>query len=261
MNNFKKVAVSIEQYEKIKAIQEKNGNDIQEHFIGSRRNLYVKNTLIASLSVDYSLFLGNITNSQFNSFLGRFNKHLYNQFLTKPELYNLNIDFKGVSRNKNIDLWDKLPINTYFYNLDLKSAYWQIAYRLGYISENIFNAYMSLDDYKQVKRLCISFLGRSNNMFYQVKNDKFLIECDTRVFKKVYNNIRNELYNCIKKVIVSPCNYLEYNIDGIYVIKEDVDLIRSEFKKMNLKYKITECRKINETDFLYGHKLRKFKNK
>lgn len=261
MKGYQKLKVDNIQYQNIKDIQLENGSYIQEHYVGTAKKLYSKNTLIATLSVDNSLSLGGISNQQFTSFLGMFNKNLYNQFIVKPELYNLNIEFKGSARGKNIQEWDKLPIDSYFYNIDLKSAYWQIAYKLGYITKTIFEKYISNDSFKQAKRLCISFLARPNNMYYMNDNGNYVLECDTLVLKGVYDNIRHELYNSINKALKMSKNWLEYNIDGVYISKDELNIVRQEFKKIGLLYKITECKKISDTDFQYGFKLRKFKNK
>ena len=261
MEKYKKLKVNDIQYQNLKDIQIENGSYIQEHYVGSAKKLYSKNTLIATLSIDDSLSLGGISNQQFTSFLGMFNKNLYNQFIVKPELYNLNIEFEGSARGKNIEAWDRLPIDSYFYNIDLKSAYWQIAYKLGYITKAIFEKYIDNDSYKQAKRLCISFLARPNNMYYMNDNGNYVLECETSVLKGVYDNIRHELYNSIGKAIKGSKNWLEYNIDGVYVSKDELNMVRQEFKNIGLLYKITECKKISDTDFQYGYKLRKFKNK
>ena len=77
---------------------------------------------------------------------------VYKKFLKNPDLYDLDIKTEGLSRQKNKEYWDTIPDNTFFYNIDLSSAYWQIAFRLGYLDKRMFDRYMLDDQYKKVKR-------------------------------------------------------------------------------------------------------------
>jgi hypothetical protein len=261
MRGFKHLEVTDSHYEQIKVIQLNNKNVIQEHYLGSRKKLYSNNTLIATLSLTDSLYLGGLSNPQFISFLGMFNKQLYARFNSNVELYDISISFSGCARGKNIESWDNMNVGDYFYNIDLKSAYWQMANKLGYISKVMFDRYIHLDSYKQAKRLCISFLARENNMYYLNNSDNYTIGCDTSVLKGVYQNIRNELYNCIESSIQGIENWIEYNIDGVYVSKNELNIVKDKLKGMGLLYKITECRKLNELEYSYGCKIKRFKRK
>lgn len=259
MQRYDKFEVSLEEYEKIKKIQIENGSNVQEHFIGTRKKLIVKSKMIATTSEVTSLPLGGLSKQQFNSFLGRFNKELYAQFKKHNELYDLQIKFDGFSREKNYDVWESLPQNSFFYNIDLSSAYWQIAFKLGYITKRMFETYIELDAYKEAKRYCISFLARSNKMTYTDERQISTVCCDTQIFKQIYANIRNELYVCIKDSIIGVPNWLEYNIDGVSVLSEDLSKIKNAFNEMGLIFKVCECQKISNTMYLYKGVERVFK--
>lgn len=261
MQKYQKLELNQENYNLLMNVQFNNKSIVREHMIGSRVKMFSQNTLIATLSNNNSLDIGNIKQGQFNAFLGSFNKQLYKQFLLNDSLHSLHIDFNGSSRAKNYDNWEKLQEGDFFYNIDLNSAYWQIANKLGYVNDKLFSAYIDLDDYKQVKRYCISFLARQNKMIYHVEDEKYEISCDTTVLRKVYENIRCYLYQVVNKGVESISEWLEYNIDGITVLNVDVDKVKSYFEKENLKFKITECRKLNDKEYLYGAKVRRFKNK
>ena len=258
MLNYKKLEVDIVEYAKLKQIQLENNTDIREHIIGSRKKLYARNMLIATTTNVGSLDIGDLTKFQFNSFLGGFNKSLYNQFRLYPNLYNKKIDFKGVARSKNIDKWEAMSNGTFFYNIDIRSAYWQIAHRLGYISDNLFNSYLDIDSYKQAKRYCISFLARTNRMEFTFNNDKYIIICDTTALRQVYNNIRNELYKVVQESLEDINDWIEYNIDGVSVYESDLSKITSHFTKHNIKYKITECKKLSDKEYSYNGYIRHF---
>jgi hypothetical protein len=250
------LAVSKEHYNKLLAIQIANNSPYREHFVGSRKSIVLGGVPLATHVVESNLDIGDLTNQQFGSFIGRFNKQLYKQFSKKPELHDLNISPLGVARDKNHILFSEMEVGEAFYNVDLSSAYWQIGYRLGYINEKMFLRYLPDDSYKPVKRYCVSFLSRKNEM---ANPDGTLIKCDQSVLTNVYQNIRHELYNTIFNVADLVSEYIEYNIDGISVRADQLELVKQYFDSEGLHFKITRCRKISEKQFYYGSKQRKFK--
>ena len=254
----KALTVSHKDYERIRTAQFVNGTIFSEHIHGSSKKLFANRKLIAMQEQVSSLHLGALTQMQFVAFLGAFSRNLYNQFKTNPALYDLKIDFKGVARAKNQVYWDSLNVDQYFYNVDLSSAYWQIAHKLGYISTKFFTSYMDVDSYKQAKRYCISFLARSNKMRYCTTQGMHEIQCDTSVLRQVYDNIRYELYNAISSSLDKE-NYLEYNIDGVMVNAQHLNDVMERFKCDGLKFKITQCKKVSDTQYLYRSTLRNFK--
>jgi hypothetical protein len=262
MLKYARLNVDPKEYEGIKITQLKNKSQVQEQFLGSRRKLFSNGVMIATLSSTGNLDIGKITKQQFNSFLGGFTKQLYKQLKDSPDLMTLHIDFNESSRAKNYYNWDKLKEGDFFYNIDLNSAYWQVAHKLNYLSDKMFETYIDLDEYKMVKRLCISFLARTNKRRYYLDNDETMdISCNTDVLRQVYQNIRYYLYNVVFEGVQITDEWIEYNIDGITVLNTDVDVIQKYFDKADFKYKITECRKLSDTDYLYGNSVRKFRNR
>jgi hypothetical protein len=258
MNKYKKNNVKSDEYNELLGIQIKNNAPIREQCIGSRKILYSHNKMLISTIKSSSLPLGELPEKMFYSFLGGFSKHLYKQFSKNDALFNLDIQFKGISKAKNYEFWDTLEDGKTFYNIDLSSAYWQMANKLGYISDKYFEDYQDSDTYKQAKRYCISFLARKNYMTYNSNGLEYKIECDTNVLKKVYENIRNYLYLSIEKSMDGISNYIEYNIDGVSVLAKDVDIVKVNMLSMGLKFKLTQCRKISATEYIYNFKQRKF---
>lgn len=261
MLKYKRLEVDEVIYEELKEIQITNKTPIQEHFIGSRKKLYANSEIIATISHNTSLDIGKISNNKFYAFLGQFNKQLYKQFLTNPDLHYLDVDFQGVSKSKNFEVWDKLKNEEYFYNLDLQSAYWQVANKLGYLNNSMYQRYLDVDDYKQAKRYCISFLARTNKKVYLTDEFFMTITCDTSSLKQVYQNIRHFLYVIINNAAEMISDHIEYNIDGVTVQTKDLKLLKKYFNENDLKYKITECKKIDDNYYLYGSRQRKFKNR
>lgn len=255
MNNYAKMEVAPDRYEAIKSIQAANGTPYSEQSFGSRKNLYVGNALIASTVQSSNLDLGELSPELFVSFIAAFNRQVYARILKYPHLMDQNIQFKGMSREKNTKLWNTLKSPCFFYNIDLDSAYWQIAHKLGYISKTMFEKYMDQEQYKQAKRYCISFLARKNTMKYP---NGQVINCDIRPLQRIYDNIRNELYRCIQKCVENTQMCLEYNIDGLSVMAQDVDTVKKCLNDMQLRFKIIECVKISPTEYSYKGKVRKF---
>jgi len=248
-----------EEYSKRLAVQFDNGNSFAVHQKGSRKELYVHNRLVATHTPNGYLDLGGLTNQQFASFLGHFQKHLYNKLQKNTNLYNFKVDFKGVARHRNLKTWEKIPVGSIFYNIDLNSAYWQIAHKLGYIDADFFNQYLEIPEYKSAKRLCISFLARTNKKtYYEPGGTSYEIHCDTTPLQMVYSNIRKELYRIINYSINGIEDYLEYNVDGVMVLPKDLNSVRNYFKEQGLRYKNIFCLKINENEFTHGKKVKNF---
>jgi hypothetical protein len=258
MQRHKKKEVSSKDYTIIKENYLKSNKFINEQIVGSRRNLFDdKNKLIATCVTNNSIDLGKLTRENFFSFMGMFNKNLYKCLNSKPDLLNLQIDFRGMSRKKHKENFDKIKIGGFFYNLDLNSAYWQIVYKLGYIDFDFFEKYQYNSNYKVVKRLCISFLARKNKKNYYVNGKEFSIVCETSALKQVYTNIRNTLYQifteCSKQV-----EYIAYNIDSIYFLKKDLKQVKKFFDQLELEYKLVLCQKIGKREYTYGKEKRIF---
>lgn len=260
MQNFKRKEVTPTHYEKLKVVQAKNGTTIFEQVYGIRRKLYIHGRLNAIKEVKDSLDIGNLTKPKFTAFIGMFQRNLYSQFSKNDKLYDLNIDFKGISRKKNMKLWDEMRIGEQFFNLDFSSAYWQFSHRLGYISTNLYTKYMDLDDYKEAKRYCISFLGRRNKMIkLEPSGKKTTMICDNSVLHRVYQNVRNSIYLEIANCASSSENILEQNIDGISVRKCDYKKVRDILLERGIVFKVKMLIKTSDKEYLSYDKIRKFR--
>ena len=264
INSFKdKFSVNPKEYSKVKKNLVRQGSKYFELTKGGINVLGKNGFQLAKLvngagSVDFSP----LTKSQFRAFLAGFMKHFYSNF-NKRKLFNKRVELnsKSLIRGKNTDFWQTIPIGNYFYCLDLNCAYWQSAHKLGYISDKYFNEYGEGQfQYKSAKRLCFSFLARETKVDYYLR-DKLThtIHCDSTELNNAFENIRNYLQNTIYEL--TRCvdfEYLEYTIDSITVRTNKVDVVRAKLKEIGLDFKIIQCKKLNDTDYLYGSKLRKF---
>jgi len=246
-------------YEKTKQVLINNGKSVSEQTHGSRKILFADRSICGFSEIDYYIPLsGGISSRQFNAFLGAFTKSLYNQIKKNSNLLNLKIDFDGVSRDKSHESWNLIQDKEVFYNVDLSSAYWQMAYRLNYISKKLYDNYMFKDEYKEAKRYCVSFLSRENEMQYFDNREINIVVCDTSILKQIYENIRHELYNTVENIKQTTEHWLNYNIDGISIPAKDLKNVCDFLDQQNLIYKINECIKIDSFEYYQKGKIRKF---
>lgn len=262
MRRYSKIEYTPENYQNCINTQMANKTPFKEHFHGSRKKLYVSNRLCATtISDGGGMDIGEISKNKFIAFLASFSRNLYEQFYKKPELYDVKKNFLGSSSHKNIAVWNTISVGDFFYNIDVKSAYWQVCHKIGYISNDFFLAYINRDEYKKAKRYCITFLQRQNKMTYKTatgESDRTIV-CDVQVLRTAYCNIRYELYSCVKNVLNGTENYIEYNIDGISVLSKDFKKIVAGFKEQGLDVKASLCEKINNHQYKQGVKTKNFK--
>lgn len=280
MKKLSKYELDSISYDKVIHNQINNKNDVLEVIVSGRKKLYKtfnpkvildnkgkEKTVCKSLLCVNKInndSIGNITIKSFMLFLAEFKINLNKNLIKNNKLWNLHIDYENSKQKTNIHKWNDLEIGSYFYCIDFKSAYWQMAYKLGYIDERIYNQYINLDDYKSAKRLCFSFLSRSvKGIFHNKKfNDtgkNLVIDCDNSFYRNIYGNVRNLLNNLLLDMVnLTDGNYLYYNTDGIYITKEYIDIIKNYLKNEKILYKMTLCKKINEKQYFLGNKLKQF---
>ena len=258
MAKVKLLQVNAEDYTIILKKYQKSNKKHYQLFSGSRKTLLnEKNEVICSSVSSNSVDIGIIEKAYFFSFLGQFNKNLYKNLLEK-DLIDYSVNFTGVSRKKNTRNFQCLKIGDFFYNIDLNSAYWQVAFILGYIDEKLYLKFKDKEEYKSAKRLCVSFLARQTKKTYYLPSGEFFtISCENSALKNVYQNIRKYLYSIFDS-ISKETNYIAYNIDSIYVCREDLSNVKSTLDKLGLAYKYVLCQKISNTEYSFGKKTRKF---
>lgn len=232
------------------------GENYSEQIKGGRKTFFMDNKMYFYTVDDQNINIGKyLTDNQFFSFLGRFSKQLYNRFIKNPKLYDIDISYPGSPISKNVLSWTRIEELEGFYSIDLKSAYWQIANKLGYLNDKMFKKYMLDNDYKQAKRLCISFLGRENKKKY---GKNIIIKCETDILYKIYQNIRYELHGIIHEASCLVKDYVYFNVDGIYVQKKDKETIENFFKSKGLEFETELCVKYSKIEYIHKGKMRKF---
>lgn len=255
----KTLEIDAQIYEPTKEVMIKNGVRLSEQFFGNRRVLYSNSKICGFLESDNYLPLSEeLSNKEFSNFLASFSLSLSNQLRKKHSLWGVKIEYDGDKSGHNPNAYRKIKQVTKFYQIDLSSAYWQMAFRLGYISKNLFDKYMFEDKYKQAKRYCVSFLGRTNYMRYYDGREIEYVECDTSFQVQVYENIRNEMYQVIKQVRDAIPNWVMYHIDSVSVMEKDFEKAKSILENLSVYYKVKEAVKLDNTEYSVNGKLKKF---
>lgn len=204
-----------------------------------------------------------LTTREFVAFISGFKRSLNHQLKKHPELLDLKIPYTQSVAKKFHNIYDALIEGDRFYNIDLSSAYWQVAHRLGYISTKVFNKYMLLDNYKHAKRLCISFLGRRRDkIIYEVKDGVYIErkEVLSQRDEQIFMNIRHELYSIINGIVEQlGSGVLEYNTDALSVLPHKRKEVEDYFSSLGLIFTVNHCIKKDNIQYLRNSKLRNFK--
>jgi hypothetical protein len=285
MRDLSRYEVDNSKYSRIISNQISNKRDLFEVITGKRKSVfrlekpYIRKDKNGKEHIEYKtllctntitqLVIGKLKKESFVRFLAEVKLNIHRNVIESPELLDLKIDYKNSKQGRNLGYWHSLPDESYFYSIDFKSAYWQMAYKIGYITETLYWNYMNLDDYKVAKRLCISFLGRSVTVNYLGKTFKneenfgqpLIITCDndSLYYKRIYKNIRNLLNNYLYDVVrLSNGNFIKYNTDGIWVTKESIEPIKKYLKDNDILFKTTLCKKISSTEFIQSKELINF---
>lgn len=257
-SKYAKAECSSDEFERSIGVQIGNGTSFRVEIVGKRSKLMVYERMIKTHVKKSGFDLGGLSNEKFSAFIGRFNKHLYKRFRTIESLWGINISWEGGAGGSIPDNWKKMKKGDFFYSIDLKSAFWQLGYKLGYVDQDFFDQFIQDDLYKVAKRLCYSWLARKRKAIYYTPSGIVEIKGEIGVIKKVFDNVRYELYNKIKDARSGLETVIEWNIDAISVLGSELDIVKERFDKMGLVYKVTLCRKLNETEYQHGSKIKNY---
>jgi len=256
----KALEIAPEKYEATKQILIEEGLKISEHFHGSKRVLYSQSKPVGFLEVDHYLNISEeLSNKEFSSFLAAFTLSLHNELRKNRDLWTVRIPFPTKSTSdKNQKAFDSVPEVSKFYQIDISSAYWQMAYKIGYISKGMFNKYMFDDKYKEAKRYCISFLGRENFVQYHDGRLIDIVHCDQTLQRQIYENIRNMMYKVIQYAADQNPDWIMYHADSISVMQKDLENVKNIFDELSLHYKVNEVIKVDQVEYCINGKFKKF---
>lgn len=171
---------------------------------------------------------------------------------------------------KNRAVYNSLPDNSKFYIVDIKHCYWRIAYMFGIISQRVYERYGNNSDHKDPRNMaltsCLSPVTKEYNFFSndnpELNNKTLSITEDIEIYHRIYDKIRIHAYNITGEIafnILGIENFIMYNVDGIAVLENKVDLVMSELNKRNFITSVLECTKVDDINFIKGaDEIKKF---
>lgn len=143
-----------------------------------------------------------------------------------------------VHKNKELDTRGKRITA-----VDIDTAYWDIAFRLGIISEKTYDHGIMIPD-KALAHAAISSLGKDDTWISirrgkQTNNSVCIVGDDT--LKQVYHLIRNTCFTLLHELaqLLGPDNYKERKTDAIYYIdnKRNNQIVHEFMKKHDFDIK------------------------
>ena len=181
-------------------------------------------------------------------------KKSINKYIIQNDVSVKPIQKKYDSSFSNRLLFDSLPIGTSFYYIDVKHCYWRIAYLNGYISENYYKKILEKPDLKIYRNMALSCIIAPQSVEYYDKGKLVnVIEEDTGIYHTIYENIRFKAWNifgtlCFEKI--GKEKTIGYYTDGIMILSDDVEKVKTTLTRNKLQYKITKCIKTKDRQWM-----------
>lgn len=226
------------------------GNDIvrNKSLIVDKKRISIVN--VQSVGKDFindndrkeRLFSG-VQPSKFRVFLRMVKYSIYSNWMNERCVKDLveNVKYK---KKRNNEKWDLMDEGEEFVLIDIYSCYWQMAHKLGYIDDDLFNRFLDNYSFKQSKRLCFTLL-RKPFIIAEYYNDGSKINeivCENNVLDDILFNIRNMSSIFINKIVSELGeDYLFYNIDGIAVKYDKYKMVSDFFKNENIRVSVNYC--------------------
>ncbi len=146
----------------------------------------------------------------------------------------------SITYNRNAN-----PIGKRLIGTDIDGAYWDIAFRMGIISENTYSRGLQIKE-KHLLVASLSSLGRDKR-YAQMREGK--ITRDTVIIKgnddlkKLYNIIRYRCFGYMKQIAKLIGNdFIAYRTDCIYYLhtSRNVRVVRKFLESKQLEYKMVK---------------------
>jgi hypothetical protein len=217
----------------------------------SRRILFIKN----GKREDIAEFQVGMPNKDLKNKLAR---DLMKNVRSSVTIYIKSVNFQVPEIKKEYPVvftnrlfWESIPVNTEFYIIDAKHAYWRIAFLQGYIKKGMYLKYCENKDTKAVRNISLAILNSIHKCEYYLNSQKIHeVVCDTSLYSRVYNNIRYFSYNLcgrLRNDLDDAC--FAYRTDGVFLLKFGLNRAKKIFEKNNLLYKIEKCVKIDNKSY------------
>jgi hypothetical protein len=153
---------------------------------------------------------------------------------------------------KEFKSFRELPNDTNLVIVDIKHAYWRIAYLLGYINKKLYKRYADNEDYKLARNIGLSTLvSKKFREMYVNGIQVYKLQCINPQNNVIYENIRHVTYNFIGELHEELGVYsFGYRTDGLLALNtpEVIEHCKDYFKKNKLLFEATEYIKVNDKE-------------
>lgn len=244
----------------------------KQYFSKNKKGVLIKRSFKIPLkdsSETTSNRLGDLKTGGFQKSLGTitvFKRNLIKILSKNSELLNLNIKNEmGATTQKynvNYKAFDNLSVGDSFTEIDLKVAYIQSAYKLGYTTDKFYHEKKNIPELKQSLREAITWVHADiKKHYYNIKGFKekeaYVVRCDVdkrservfnRVFKNIMNNLHNTIFKCVNEVGAKNC--IKYNIDAVLVDNTLTAKVINLLNELGWEYSVNQCVKISENQYI-----------
>jgi hypothetical protein len=158
------------------------------------------------------------------------------------------------SQGKNFKLFRELEPGTELAYIDIKHAYWRVAFILGYISKSTYKKYANDPEYKLGRNVALSTLvSKKRREVYIEGKYRDTIHCNKNILETVYSNIRYKTYNIIGELaeLLGDGCFL-YRVDGLLSLYDMTTIMycRDYFKKENVLFDVVKYIKKDDSHIL-----------
>lgn len=170
------------------------------------------------------------------------------QYIIKNQLY---VPFENIKVEKPVyHLYGKLKPGTDItdcVNIDIKSAYWATAYKLGLVDDII---YQKGNEVRKLVRLAAigSLAKKERIVVYDGKTQKIVPGKEREHTAILWDVICIEVGKCLSD-IADKCgdDFIYFWVDGIYVKKDASTLVKKMFKEYGYEFSVNKLKKIEVT--------------
>ena len=138
-----------------------------------------------------------------------------------------------------------------FYLLDLKHAFWRIAFLQGYISEELYKKQLGDKETKLSRNMALAcVIAHKKRIYYQDGQVLFEVSEVCKPIETMYANIRHICYNAVGDVQKTLAGQVfACRTDAVYVKKSGLEQAKKMLYNKGFLVKTVKCIKINENYF------------
>lgn len=145
-------------------------------------------------------------------------------------------------------LYSELPKTTEFYIIDLRHAYWRIAYLKGLISENLYMSQIAKKESKLFRNMALACTMAARKRSYYLNGEMvYEVTESCKPYETLYTNIRHICYNAVGDCHRAlPEQVFAYRVDAVYVLPEGLEKAKKILQNKGLRIKTIACHKVND---------------